>query len=198
MLLRLLQEDMFSNRPDGYLLCYKCYQPLYDKFAAILGDKLEFCEGMPSYEDIERLTSTNKHTVLMLDDLSHEWNNSELGLQTITAYSHHKNMSVICIQHSVFMRGCRHAREISLNQHFIIFTRSPRDGYQLKYLGQQIFPGKSLMIADAYEEIVANSLDRYPYMVLNLSPAEKPIHCIMSHIFPSDPEMFVYVEKKKH
>jgi hypothetical protein len=55
--------------------------------------------------------------------------------------SYHRNLSIILIVQNIFHQG-KEMRNISLNAHYIVLFKSPRDKQDISMLARQINPGK--------------------------------------------------------
>jgi hypothetical protein len=58
-----------------------------------------------------------------------------------TKGSHHRNLSIIYIVQNIFHQG-KEMRNISLNAHYIVLFKTPRDKQQIYMLARQINPGR--------------------------------------------------------
>ena len=57
-----------------------------------------------------------------------------------TKFSHHMNINVIFVVQNIFHHG-KEMRTISLNTHYFILLKDPRDRRQAMVLADQTFPG---------------------------------------------------------
>jgi len=68
--------------------------------------------------------------------------------------SHHRNLSVISyIVQNLFHRG-KNSRSISLNSHYLVLLKNPRDKRQILTLAEQMYPGNTDLFIKRYEEAV--------------------------------------------
>ena len=63
---------------------------------------------------------------------------------------HHQNLTVIFLVQNLFYHG-RERRTISLNAHYIILYKNPREKQQIRYLASQIFPENSKFLSNVYD-----------------------------------------------
>ena len=70
-----------------------------------------------------------------------------------TRGSHHRNLSVIYIVQNLFHQG-KGSRSISLNSHYLVFFKNPRDKLQILTLAKQMYPGQTNFFLNQYEEAV--------------------------------------------
>ena len=81
-----------------------------------------------------------------------------------TRSSHHARISMIFTVQNFFRK---YIRTISLNCHYIILTKNPRDKSLIDHIGQQVFgKGKLSYIREVYED--ATSF-RYGYLIIDTS-----------------------------
>lgn len=148
---------------------------------------LRVCRGIPDTD----IFSDLKPRLVILDDLMREADGGVVDL--FTKGSHHFNISVIFVTQNIFNQG-KGRRDISLNAHYIVCFKNPRDRNQIVHLSKQVFPENSLYIQEAYNDATAKP---YGYLVFDLKQTTPDIFRFRSAIFKSDPENFVYIPKKK-
>ena len=71
--------------------------------------------------------------------------------EIFTKYSHHKNVSIIFITQNLFHQK-KNSRDISLNAHYIVAFKNPRDKLQFSHLSRQIFPGQQNYALEAFAD----------------------------------------------
>lgn len=176
------KEQMFGeNIPERILYCYGIWQDLFKEMESTLDDII-FHEGLPSSEKIEELISNNKHNIIILDDLMLDVvKNSEMEM-LFTRGAHHKKLSIIYLNQNMFCQG-KNARSISLNCHYLILFQNLRDCFQIKKLGQQIYPNQSQVLVEAYKDCLQND---FGYLVIDLSPWSDHHYRLRSNIFPGE------------
>jgi hypothetical protein len=157
-IIRLLQcaSEVIFPRPERLIWCFGCYQEAFRNL-----EHVEFFEGLPS--NFESLLN-GKPTLIVIDDLMSE--SDERVSKLFTKYSHHKNASIIYVSQNLFHRG-RENRNISLNAHYLVLFKNPRDSMQIAALGRQIFPGKGKYLQEAYADATAKP---YGYLFIDLKP----------------------------
>lgn len=167
-------DSMFAIAPKEVLYCYGVYQDAYKQ----AGNKVSFMQGLPTNSDLDRLPKG--HNVVVLDDLMHDVSKDK-GMEALfTRGAHHKNLTIIYLTQNLFSKG---SRTISLNVHYWILMRSPRDTSQIQTLGRQVFPTRSKALWEAYKDATAN---QYGYLCLDLSPMANEIHRMRTRIFPGE------------
>ena len=129
--------------------------------------------------------------ILVIDDQMTDMADSKHMCDLFSKHSHHKKMSIFFIVQNLFFQG-KHMRNIALNSHYLILTKSRRDISQVKRLGIQLF-GKGDFFFDAYKKAV---LDReYGYLFVDLSPSTDERFRLRSHILPSEYPISIYYPK---
>ena len=120
-----------SPPPEKIIWCYREWQPAYES----LQDQVKFIRNIP--EDDEKLVAdfSIRH-LLIFDDMM-----GGTAIKSIvdwfTRKAHHWNTSVINITQNVFDRANQH-RTISLNAHYLVLFKNPRDKYQVTVLSRQL------------------------------------------------------------
>lgn len=149
--------------------------------------KVNYIEGLPNLEDYD-----GKEPILVIiDDMMREANNTVVDL--FTKGCHHRNLSVFFITQNIFHQG-RGQRDISLNAHYLVCFKNPRDRVQIKCLARQIYPENPRFIEEAYNDATSKP---HAYLLIDLKQATPDDMRIRSNIFPDDAKNFVYVPKQK-
>ena len=143
--------------------------------------QVEFHEGLP---DLAQLTS---RTLLIIDDLMSEADQRVTDI--FTKHSHHRDVSVMFLTQNLFYKG---ARTISLNAHYLVLFKNPRDASQITFLARQIFPLKSKFMIEAYEDATSSP---YSYLVIDLKPTTDDKMRLRSGVFPDDDAHYAYTPK---
>lgn len=129
-----------------------------------------------------------KPRIVILDDLLSCVDANVVEL--FTRGSHHFNLSIIFVVQNLFSKnkGCR---DISLNSHYIILMKNPRDKHQINTLARQISPDNSRFICDAYKDATNQP---YGYLILDLHQTTPEEYRVRTNIFFDDsPQDIVYI-----
>jgi hypothetical protein len=164
---------MMTPIPDRIMLCYGEYQMLYETV-----DGVDFQQGLP---DLDKLDPREKHLII-LDDLIDE---SDQRVASLFMKSHHRNISVMYIVQNLFHRG-KHHRTISLNAHYMVFLKNPRDVSQIMALAHQMYPQRTKYFLEAYTAATAQPNG---YLVIDMKQETLDILRLGSHIFPGEKEI---------
>ena len=155
------------------MLCYGEYQMLYETV-----DGVDFQQGLP---DLDKLDPREKHLII-LDDLIDE---SDQRVASLFMKSHHRNISVMYIVQNLFHRG-KHHRTISLNAHYMVFFKNPRDVSQIMALAHQMYPQRTKYFLEAYTAATAQPNG---YLVIDMKQETLDILRLRSHNFPVEKQI---------
>jgi hypothetical protein len=161
--------------------CYGIYQ---ERFADI--ENVHFHEGLPSMQTFEN----REPTLLILDDLMRELSSSSAAVDLFTKGSHHMNLSVIFMTQNIFYKG-KESRTMSLNTHYFVLFKNPRDAQQVSVLARQVFGTKWRYMLEAFADATT---EPYSYLLVDLKPQTEDRLRLRANIFPGETN-FVYVSK---
>jgi chemotaxis response regulator CheB len=147
-----------------------------------------FNEGLPNIGEID----TTKPNLIIIDDLMRESDNRVVDL--FTRGCHHRNLSVFFITQNIFHQG-KGQRDISLNAHYIVLFKNPRDKAQIKHLAQQVCPENVKFLQESYRDATDKA---HGYLLLDLKQSTPEDFRFRTNIFPSDEQQIVYVQKFKY
>ncbi|KAK6171966.1 hypothetical protein SNE40_018382 [Patella caerulea] len=106
-----------------------------------------------------------------------------------TKKSHHRNVSVIYIVQNLFDKQ---QRTISLNAHYVVLFKNPRDASQMGVLARQMYPGQGQFMQEAFAD--ATSTPR-SYLLIDLKPDTPDELRLRTRILPEEEPSHVYVKK---
>ena len=107
-----------------------------------------------------------------------------------TKGSHHKNLSVILLLQNLFYNG-KETRNISLNTHYIVLFKNPRDNTIVTSLAKQMYPGNVKYLQEAFNDATK---EPYHYLFLDLKPYTNETYRVRTCIMP-DETQYAYVAK---
>ena len=175
---------MIEPPPERIIWCYGSYQ---SDIVRELGDVVEFIDGIPPHID-ELLDG--RRTMLIIDDLMSETDSRVTDL--FTRGSHHKNISVIYVTQNLYNED-KENRTISLNTHYLVLFKNPRDVAQISHLGRQIFPKRVKFFNEVFEDATSQP---YGYLLIDLRTTTPDELRLRTAIFPDDKySTTVYVYK---
>ena len=156
--------------------CYGVWQP---EFAF---DNFEFHQGLPTEELLNE-----GNMILVVDDLMQQAKSSSLVSDIFTKYSHHKNITCICLMQNLFPKGSE-MRNISLNSNYIAVMKNTRDRAQIRSLAAQMHPGNSRFLIKSYEDATKTP---YGYLFLDFRNTTPDQVRVRTGIFPGE-TMYAY------
>ena len=145
---------------------------------------VEFTEGLPDISQIDG----KQRVLLFVHDLLSETNDSVEKI--FTKGSHHRNISVIFLSQNLFYKS-KQNRTMSLNTHYFILFKNPRDVTQVSTLARQMYPGKSKFLLEAFNDATEMA---YGYLLIDLKPDTEEKYRIRTNVL-SDAWQYVYVPK---
>ena len=180
-------EQVVNGSAEKIIWLYGEYQPAYmelsSKFPHIL-----FIEGIP--ENLNEYIDPKFRNLIVIDDLMSETGNDKKVTNLFTKGSHHRNLSVILLLQNLFYNG-KESRTISLNAHYIVLFKNPRDNTIVTSLAKQMYPGKVKFLQEAFKD--ATKLP-YHYLFLDLKPYTDEKFRVRTCIMPSETQ-YAYVNK---
>ena len=80
---------------------------------------------------------------------------------------------------------------MSLNAHYIVLCKNPRDAMQVATLARQMYPGQSKFLVEAFKNATEKP---FGYSLLDLKADTDEKYRVRTNIFP-DETQYVYVSK---
>lgn len=147
--LKLLTQrnELFERPLEKVLWCYGILDT--NLHYRLQGNGYKTLHGLPKEQDIE------PNSICVLDDLLSESESSKEVTNMCTRAAHHKPCFVIFISQNLFPGG-KEARTRSLNTHYYVIFKNPRDKLQFEILARQISPTHSKSLIAAYEDATRN------------------------------------------
>ena len=174
-------KDLISPPVSRIIWCYGVWQ---ERIANV--ENVEIHDGVPSLQMFE----DRAPTLLILDDLMRELSNSTTAVDLFTKGSHHLNLSVIFLTQNIFYKS-KELRSMSLNTHYFVLFKNPRDSQQVSVLARQIFGNNWRFMQEAFTD--ATSVP-FSYLLVDLKPQTEDRLRLRANIFPGETN-FVYVSK---
>jgi len=172
---------MIDPPPFKTVYCYGEFQQLFRNYPRVV-----FHQGLPDINDFDG----SEPVLLVIDDLMHEANDSVVSL--FTKGSHHRNVSVVFLAQNLFPKN-KFARTMSLNAHYMILFKNPRDVSQFANLARQMYSKSWLFAVEAYKDATRVP---YSYLLVDLRPEQDEELRLRTNIFPRETQ-FVYVSKSE-
>ena len=181
---RLLRHAaaMIDPPPENITCCYGERQEAY---ATTDLTHVRFKEGLPT----EAMFDSTKRNLIVIDDLMTETDKRVTTL--FTKKSHHRNTSVLYLVQNLFSNNKEH-RTISLNTHYMVVFKNPRDATSMSHLARQMYPGRTKFALDAFKD--ATSVP-HGYLLIDLKQDTSEDMRLRTCIFPDDDVQYVYLSK---
>jgi len=123
-----------------------------------------------------------------VDSWMQETNDTVANL--FTKGSHHRNVSVVYLTQNLFPKN-KFARTMSLNAHYMVLFKNPRDATQFANLARQIYPKRSQFAVEAYKDATR---EPYSYLLVDLRPEQDDDLRLRTTIFPGETH-YIYIAK---
>lgn len=180
-LIKLISLKMCEPKPKKIFYFYGEYQPIFDSLKNV-----EFIKGL----QIDIIDKINvQPSWIILDDLMSDAGNSKIISELFTRGSHHRNISVILVSQNLFFQG-KEMRTISLNCHYIVLFKNPRDKTIARSIAKQMYPNK----IDAFQEVFEDATEKpHSYLFLDLKPETPENHRLLSSVLGEEGPVCAYV-----
>lgn len=143
-------------------------------------------EGVSYTSDLN--ISPAPYDLIIIDDMMTEAQNSTEVTYMFTKIAHHTPCFVIFISQNLFQHGT-HARTRSLNAHYIVIFKNPRDQTQIAILGRQMFPHLPKFLSNAYQDATSKA---FSYLFVDLNQDTPQEIRVRSNILPNETPHYVY------
>lgn len=151
------QRNTCIDKPINEVIwCYSEWQSAYSD----LENVVRFVENVISPDELD----PRRSTLIIMDDLMNEANDAVQ--QLFVRSCHHRNASCIHIVQNLFSRGKNH-RTCSLNTHYLILFKNPRDCQQIQILGRQMFPTRKKYLESSF---IDATLAPFGYLLVDAKP----------------------------
>jgi len=109
-----------------------------------------------------------------------------------TRGSHHRNVSVVFLVQNLFHKN-KYIRMISLNAHYMVLFKNPRDASQFASLARQMYPNRWAFVVEAYKDATRRP---FSYLFVDLRPEQDEDLRLRTNTFPGDTQ-YIYVPKER-
>ena len=121
---------------------------------------IELIEGFPN--NLYELIEGHDGSLIVLDDLMSQCSNDQRVSDLFTRGSHH-GISVLYLTQNLFPPG-KLSRAISLNSHYMVIFRNPRDSLGISTLAKQMFPKHINYLMEAFDDATSKP---YEYLMID-------------------------------
>ena len=143
---------------------------------------IEFVKGIPTALEQDSYFNVNKRNLIVFDDQMIDASKDKRIVNLFTRGSHHRNLRVIYIVQNLFHQG-KGSRSISLNSHYLVLFKNPRDKLQILALAKQMYPGQTDFFLNQYEEAVKRP---FGYLLIDLKTTTQDNCRLRTNVLPSE------------
>ena len=179
----LLQQaqTVIDQPPERIIWCYSQWQNAYTQLLMMI-PTIVFVKGIPESLENDTYLDVNIRNLIVIDDQMLEAGKDNRIVNLFTKGSHHRNLSVVYIVQNLFHHG-KGNRSISLNSHYLVLFKNPRDKLQILTLAKQMYPSETAWFIKEYEEAVRRP---YGYLFVDLRPTT-PDRCrLRTNVLPGE------------
>ena len=101
---------------------------------------IEFIKGISTALEQDSYFDVSKRNLIVSDDQMIDARKDQRIVNLFTRGSHHRSLREIYIVQNLFHQG-KGSRSISLNGHYLLLFKNPRDKLQNLTLAKQMYPG---------------------------------------------------------
>ena len=168
----LLQQasETIHPSPEKIDWCYSQLQPAYTEMLVAM-PHIEFIKGIPKASEQDSYFNVNSLNLIVFDDQMIDASKDKQIVNLFTRGSQHRNLSVIYIVQNLFHFG-KGSPSISLNSHYLVLFKNPRDKLQILTLAKQMYPGQTDFFLNLYEEAVKRP---FGYLLIDLKTTTQDI-----------------------
>ena len=179
----LLQQasETIHPPPERIVWCYSQWQPAYTEMLVAM-PHIEFVKGIPKALEQDSYVNVNTRNLIVFDDQMIDASKDKRIVNLFTRGSHHRNLSVIYIVQNLFHQG-KGSRSISLNSHYLVLFKNPRDKLQVLTLAKQMYPGQTDFFLNQYEEAVKRP---FGYLLIDLKTTTQDNCRLRTNVLPSE------------
>ena len=179
LVLRILEHQLIRPFPTRIIWVYSEPQPDYTE-AAKMYPHIEFIHDWN--EEIYNKIRYSERNLLILDDQMEEAGSSPTLKNLFTKGSHHRNLTIMYLLQNMYNSG-KSQRTVSLNTHYNVVFKNPRDARQFMCLASQMHPGNYDWLIDAFNDATSKP---HGYLVLDHHPQSDDDQRVVTNILPGE------------
>ena len=172
---------MINLPPERIVWCYSQWQPAYMEMLVTIPN-IEFVKGIPPALEQDSYFQVNKQNLIVFDDQMIDAGKDQRIVNLFTRGSHHRNLSVTYIVQNLFHQG-KGSRSISLNSHYLVLFKNPRDKLQVLTLAKQMYPGRTDFFLKQYEGAVRRP---FGYLLIDLKTTTQDDCRLRTNVLPGE------------
>ena len=149
---------------------------------------ISFVEGYP--DDLYKMLDGCDNTMVVLDDLMTQCCDNQQVADLFTKGSHHRGITVMYLTQNLFPSG-KQSRTISLNSHYMIIFKNPRDSLGVATLARQMYPRNTNYLLESFHDATARP---HGYLLIDLHQVTDENRRLRTNILP-DQSQIVYTKR---
>ena len=179
-------EYLFSSIPSKIIYSYGVYQKEFAELSKTVPN-IQFVERFPN--DLYDMADAHDSSMVILDDLMSQCSNDQRVVDLFTRGSHHRGITVFFLTQNLFPPG-KLSRTLSLNAHYMLIFRNPRDSRGIATLARtQMYPKNVDYLCLNHNDATKKP---YGYLLLDLHQLTPESMRLPTNIFPGEKQI-VYV-----
>ena len=175
---------VLSGSYENHLLLWGVSEKKFDD----LPPNVELMEGFP--DNLSDMDRGHDHSLVVLDDLMSQCSNGQRVADLFTRGSHHRGISVLYLTQNLFLLG-KLSRTISLNSHYLVIFRNPRNSLDISTLAKQMFPGRTDYLMESFRDATSRP---YGYLVIDCHQLTPENMRLRTNILPGERQI-AYVKR---
>ena len=157
---------------------YNQWQPRYTSMQSVLGDGIQFSQGLPDLSEDLHEINPKLNNILVFDDLMAQATDSPV-LSKLFTQGRHRNASVILLLQNMFPKE-KFNTDISRNAQYLTLFRSPSDRKQIDIIAERIFAKDRPNFMTVYGKVTAKP---YGYVLIDNQPKTPSEKQVVSDVF---------------
>ena len=180
-------NELFDPVPSRIIYCYGEYQHAFDDMVQTIPN-IYFTEGFP--DNLYGILEGYQNSLVIIDDLMSECSKDQRISDLFTRGSHHQGISVMYLTQNLFPPG-KQSRTISLNAHYMIVFKNPRDSLGVSTLARQMYPHNTNFLVQSFQDATKKP---YGYLLFDLHQRTPENMRLRTNILPGEKQI-VYVKR---
>ena len=180
-------EELFHPIPIQVIYCFGQPQKEFNELIKIV-PKIKLVEGFP--DNLYDMVNGHTNSLVILDDLMCQCSSDQRVSDLFTRGSHHRGLTVMYLTQNHFPPG-KLSRTISLNSHYMIVFKNPRDSLGISTLARQMYPHNTNFLLQSFQDVTKKP---YGYLLLDLHQLTPENMRLRTNILPSEKQI-VYVKR---
>ena len=180
-------EELFHPIPTQVIYCFGQPQKEFNELVKIV-PKIKLVEGFP--DDLNEMVNGHTNSLVILDDLMCQCSNDQRVSDLFTRGSHHRGLTVMYLTQNLFPPG-KLSRTISLNSHYMIIFKNPRDSLGISTLARQMYPHNTNFLLQSFQDATKKP---YGYLLLDLHQLTPENMRLRTNILQGEKQI-VYVKR---